>query len=95
LFLIFYTIASAMKLGIPLPNKPASPQHAKDRMLYKLSEIRSQIAETPNLAISNEDFILLYSYILVTSSITEQLDNISYQIRHLLGDVSEDIFQLA
>lgn len=95
LFLIFYTIASAMKLGIPLPNKPASPQHAKDRMLYKLSEIRSQIAETPNMAISNEDFILLYSYILVTSSITEQLDNISYQVKHLLGDVTEDIFQLA
>lgn len=94
LFLIFYTIASAMKLGIPLPTKPASPEHAKDRMLYKLSEIRSEIAHSPNDIVTNEDFILLYSYILVTSSITEELDGIMALVRDLLANVTEDVFQL-
>lgn len=94
LFLIFYTIASAMKLGIPLPNKPASPEHAKDRMLHKLSELRSKLALSPVVFVTNEDFILLYSYILVTSSITEELDIIMALVRELLANVTEDVFQL-
>lgn len=94
LFLMFYTIASAMKLGIPLPNKPASPEHAKDRMLGKLSEIRSKMTKSPDLIVSNEDFILLYSYILVTTTISEELDLISLQVKELLGNISEESLQL-
>ncbi|KAK6201332.1 Fusaric acid resistance protein-like-domain-containing protein [Scheffersomyces amazonensis] len=97
IFLIFYMLASSLRLGFPLPAKPASIDHAKDRMLYKLSEVRRKISEQPDLSLSNTDFILMYSYILVASSITEQLDNIINHLVHLHladGHLSEDMFQL-
>ncbi|KAK6465558.1 Fusaric acid resistance protein-like-domain-containing protein [Scheffersomyces coipomensis] len=97
IFLIFYMLASSLKLGFPLPAKPASIEHAKDRMLYKLSEVRRKISDEPELSLTNNDFILMYSYILVASSITEQLDNIISHLVHLHladGGISEDMFQL-
>ncbi|CUM54934.1 unnamed protein product [Debaryomyces tyrocola] len=93
IFLIFYMIASAMKLNFPLPVKPASMEHARDRMLYKLSEIRSYNATESELALKNEDYFLLYSYTLVTSSISEELHKIVEIIKELLGELSEDMFQ--
>lgn len=92
IFLIFYMVASALALGFPLPTKPASTEHAKDRMLLKLSEFRIKSVEQIDL--TNEDYVLLYSYILVTSTIARELDNILLQIKDLLGDISEDIFLL-
>lgn len=94
IFLIFYTIASAMKLGFPLPSKPASTEHAKDRLLYKLNEFRSNSAGTLDTNLTNEDYVLLYTYILVTSTITRELDETILLVKELLGDVDEDIFQL-
>ncbi|KAG5422045.1 hypothetical protein I9W82_001138 [Candida metapsilosis] len=92
IFLVFYMIASAMKLGFSLPKKFASIEHAKDRMLYKLSEIRQQ--QDTGLVLRNDDFILLYSYILVASTISEQLDKMLVDIKELLGEISEDKFRL-
>ncbi|KAK6867478.1 hypothetical protein K6H11_005012 [Candida tropicalis] len=92
IFLVFYMLASAMKLGLPIPNKPASIEHAKDRMLYKLSDVRRQ--QDNGLVLKNADFILLYSYILVATTISEQLDKIMIQIKELLGEINEEKFQL-
>ncbi|KAI5962814.1 hypothetical protein KGF57_001383 [Candida theae] len=92
IFLVFYMIASAMKLGFSLPKKFASIEHAKDRMLYKLSEIRQQ--QDNGFVLRNDDFILLYSYILVASTISEQLDKMLIDIKGLLGEISEDKFRL-
>ncbi|KAI3405358.2 hypothetical protein KGF56_001855 [Candida oxycetoniae] len=92
IFLVFYMIASAMKLGFSLPKKFASIEHAKDRMLYKLSEIRQQ--QEGGLHLKNSDFILLYSYLLVASDVSTSLDNILVQIKELLGEISEDKFRL-
>ncbi|EGV63040.1 hypothetical protein CANTEDRAFT_122733 [Yamadazyma tenuis ATCC 10573] len=93
IFLIFYMIASSMKLQFPLPSKPASTEHAKDRLLYKLSEVRSN-SVNDSVVLCNEDYVLLYSYILVTSTITQELDKIIEVIKQLMGDISEDMFQL-
>lgn len=93
IFLIFYMIASSMKLQFPLPSKPASTEHAKDRLLYKLSEIRAN-SGTSSLVLNSEDYVLLYSYILVTNIITQELDSIISVIKQLTGDISEDMFQL-
>ncbi|CAI5757649.1 unnamed protein product [Candida verbasci] len=93
IFLVFYMLASAIKLGFPIPSKPASIEHAKDRLLYKLSEIRRRQQDF-DLILKNNDFVLLYSYILVASTISEQLNNIMLQIKDLLGEISEDKFQL-
>lgn len=93
IFLIFYMVASALALGFPLPTKPASTEHAKDRMLLKLSEFRSK-SSYERVGLKNEEYVLLYSYILVTSTITKELDRIILNIKELLGDISEDIFVL-
>lgn len=93
IFLIFYMIASALALGFPIPTKPASTEHARNRMLLKLSEIRSR-AVSENLSLTNEDYVLLYSYLLVTSTITRELDKIIELIKKLLGGFSEEIFYL-
>lgn len=102
IFLVFYMIASSIKLQFPLPNKPASTEHAKDRLLYKLNEIRSTTLvnsddESNNkseVLLANEDYVLLYSYILVTSTITEELDKIIAVIKQLMGNISEEMFHL-
>lgn len=93
IFLIFYMVASALALGFPLPTKPASTEHAKDRLLLKLSEIRAKSA-TEQVELNNEDYVLLYSYILVTTTISIELDKILDLIKVLLGDISEEIFLL-
>lgn len=93
IFLIFYMIASALALGFPLPSKPASTEHARNRMLLKLSEVRSK-SMNDDLQLSNEDYVLLYSYLLVTSTITKELDQILKLIKKLLGGFSEEIFYL-
>lgn len=94
IFLIFYMIASAMRLSFPLPHKPASMEHAKDRMLFKLSEIRQNNTSVTDLSLTNEDYVLLYSYTLVTSTISEELNKIIELIKDLVGDISEEVFQL-
>ena len=95
IFLVFYMIASAMKLGFSLPKKFASIDHAKDRMLFKLSEIRQQQQDNGRgFHLKNTDFILLYSYILVASNVSALLDDILVEIKGLLGEISEDKFRL-
>lgn len=93
IFLVFYMLASTMRLGFPLPSKPASIEHAKDRLLYKLHEIRGLQGQN-GISLKNADFVLLYSYILVASAVSERLENIQNQIKELLGEISEDKFQL-
>lgn len=93
IFLIFYMISSALALGFPLPSKPASTEHARNRLLLKLGEFRSE-SRQKLIQLLNEDYCRLYSYILVTSVITNELDKILDCILALLGNITEDIFQL-
>ncbi|KAG7709269.1 hypothetical protein KL914_001659 [Ogataea haglerorum] len=92
-FLIFYMLASAMKLGFPLANKPASTEHSKERMLAKLSEIRKR-STSEKQVLSDEDFVLLYTYNLVTNSITNELDVLLGLVADLYGRVSEETLEL-
>ncbi|GMF03630.1 unnamed protein product [[Candida] boidinii] len=93
IFLIFYMLASAMKLGFPLANKPASTEHAMDRMLIKLGEIRDRKYTAKEL-LKNEDYIYLYSYILVSNSITNELDVLLKSVAELYGRLSQDDLDL-
>lgn len=87
-FLIFYMISSSMALGFPIPTKPVSVEHSRDRMLAKLNNIRSYEI------LNNEDVVLLYSYILVTTTIAEELDKIIDLVGILFGLVTEETFEL-
>lgn len=93
IFLIFYMISSALALGFPLPSKPASTEHARNRLLLKLSEFRSE-SRLKQMKLLNKDYCRLYSYILVTTEITNELEKIMNFIRALLGDITEDAFRL-
>ncbi|KAG7195560.1 uncharacterized protein KQ657_003327 [Scheffersomyces spartinae] len=90
IFLIFYMVTSALKLGFPLPNKPASTEHALDRMLVKLNNIRRMTESI----LTTDDYVLLYSYILVTNAITNELDIIIKVIKDIYGGISEELFEL-
>ena len=104
IFLNFYLLSSAMRLGFPLPDKMPSTEHATDRMLVKLNEYRlSTLAKIPEGGDSSannndygyeEDFVLFYSYILVTINITEQLAVMALHIQNLFGVIEDDTFQV-
>lgn len=97
IFLLFFLASSAMRLGFPLPDKLPSTDHALDRMLVKLNDYRSEcIRKTRNSdePIDEEDFVLFYTYILVTVTITEELSKISQVVQELFGIVEDEMFQV-
>jgi len=88
IFLIFYMVSSSITLGFPIPAKPASTEHAKDRIMVKLGEIRHQ------KLLSNEDYVLLYSYVLVSNVITRELNKIINLLGDLYGLVDQETFEI-
>lgn len=88
IFLIFYMISSSITLGFPLPAKPASTEHAKDRIMVKLGEIRRK------KLLSNEDYVLMYSYVLVSNVITKELNKIINLLGDLYGLVDKETFEI-
>lgn len=95
IYLAFFMIASSLKLGLPPPSKPASTEHAHDRMLNKLSEIRINSLSESHLKLKNSDYVLLYSYILVTSAISLELDKIIVLVQQLVGQtITDEVLQL-
>lgn len=94
IFLYFYLLSSAMRLGFPLPEKMPSTEHAIDRILVKLNECRLKNISKEEDYGDDEDFVLFYSYILVTINITEQLAGMALQIQKLFGVIEDDIFQV-
>ncbi|GMM38522.1 hypothetical protein DASC09_058610 [Saccharomycopsis crataegensis] len=98
ILLNFYMIASAMKLGLPLPSKGISTTHAKDRMLSKLAKIRKYQKENSNCVdddhINDKDFTIIYSYILVSSQITNEIGNITDLIHDLFEKVTPEELKL-
>uniref|UniRef100_A0A060TDH9 ARAD1D06908p n=1 Tax=Blastobotrys adeninivorans TaxID=409370 RepID=A0A060TDH9_BLAAD len=110
IFLFFYLCSSAVSLGFPLPDKLPSTEHAIDRMLAKLNDYRlrnglvalnkksSILANTQNgelPPLDEEDFVLFYSYILVTVTITEELAKMALAIQRLFGVIEDDVFSTA
>lgn len=104
IFLNFYLLSSAMRLGFPLPDKMPSTEHAIDRMLAKLTDYRAASIKS-DASNSNdiieyvdhgyvEDFILFYSYILATIAITERLAEITMYIQSLFGVIEEEMFEV-
>ncbi|ODQ65942.1 hypothetical protein NADFUDRAFT_24043 [Nadsonia fulvescens var. elongata DSM 6958] len=93
IFLHFYMLSSAMKLGFPLPEYLPSSEHSRDRILVKLNEFRVELQQQKpdDSLIKDEDFVLMYSYILVVLDITEELTKISKNIQALFGYVEDEV----
>lgn len=104
IFLNFYLLSSAMRLGFPLPDKMPSTEHAIDRMLAKLNEYRAASIKSDgnDTSAANEyvdpgyveDFILFYSYVLATIAITEKLAELTMFIQNLFGVIEEEMFDV-
>lgn len=104
IFLNFYLLSSAMRLGFPLPDRMPSTEHAIDRMLTKLNDYRAGSIKSNNKALDKtndfvdpgyvEDFILFYSYILATIMITERLAELTMYIQSLFGVIEEEMFDV-
>ncbi|KAK9479292.1 Fusaric acid resistance protein-like-domain-containing protein [Lipomyces japonicus] len=88
IFLLFYLIASALRLGLPLPNHLPNTQHARDRMIVKINQYRMR--EYDANAVSDDDFVLFYAYILATLSINEGLLQIIASIQEIYGAIEEE-----
>jgi hypothetical protein len=89
-FLHFYLVASAIRLGLPLPDMVPSVVHAVDRILAALNQCR--IVSTNDTAVDDEDFVLFYTYTLVTLAIVEELTHITVIIQNIFGAIDEEKF---
>lgn len=98
LFLMFYMLASTMKLGLPVANDSASTEHAMAKMLGILGDVRRTVEARKeigkNAGLENNDFVLFYSYCLVTNSISKELSKLIDEVASLYGKIDEETLQL-
>jgi hypothetical protein len=97
-FLIFYMLASAMKLGLPLISDSASTDSAMKKLLIKLADVRKTVESRrligKNTGLENADFVLFYSYCLVTNSIVHELEKLMDEVVRLYGKIDEETLEL-
>ncbi|KAI9850893.1 MAG: hypothetical protein M1838_004872 [Thelocarpon superellum] len=86
---LFQVLASSMKLEYPLSDALPNTEHARDRLLAKISDYRAGAATAPD-----EDFALLYVYALVTGQLAEEIFKVAREIEGLFGMVDEDALKL-
>lgn len=91
LFLQFYAAASSIRLGFPVPEKLPVPRQTIDEMFRKLQEHRRSLSDEALDSGSDEDFVLFYSYLMVTVTVIEQLAAVNDTLRTLYGVMDTDI----
>ncbi|KAG5356607.1 hypothetical protein CKK34_5978 [Yarrowia sp. E02] len=103
IFLRFYMLASAMKLGFPFPDNLPSTEHSRERMMVKLNIYRGSQPEeyeqnqvmAAGSEITDNDFALLYIYILVCMTITSELETLAKLMQDLFGVIDEEMFDIS
>ncbi|KAK9433329.1 Fusaric acid resistance protein-like-domain-containing protein [Lipomyces doorenjongii] len=89
IFLLFYLLSSALRLGLPLPDHLPNTEHARERMIAKVNEFR--LKQVSDVRIGNEDeFVLFYSFILATLSINEGLLHIIAMQQQIYGTIEDE-----
>ncbi|KAK9377436.1 Fusaric acid resistance protein-like-domain-containing protein [Lipomyces chichibuensis] len=92
IFLLFYLIASALRLNLPLPSDLPNTVHARDRMIVKVSEYRmKQLSEDAG---TEDDFVLFYAFILATMSINDGLLHIIASLQEVYGSIEEETLSI-
>lgn len=91
LFLQFYAAASSIRLGFPVPEKLPVPRQTIDEMFRKLQEHRRSLSDEDLDSGTDEDFVLFYSYLMVTITVIEQLAAVNDTLRSLYGAMDTDI----
>ncbi|KAG0682668.1 hypothetical protein C6P42_002616 [Pichia californica] len=98
-FLVFYMLTSALRLGIPLASDPASTENAMNKLLSKLGDIRRTVEARKEIGkftgLKNTDFVLLYTYCLATNSIVNELTKLMEEVVSLYGRLDEEVLELS
>ncbi|KAF7175333.1 hypothetical protein CNMCM7691_007924 [Aspergillus felis] len=82
-------MASSMKLEYPLVDVLPNIEHARDRLLARIFHYRKD-PEASRLT-TDEDYALLYAYILVTGQLSTEIVEIMEEIGRLFGVLNEDV----
>jgi hypothetical protein len=85
-------MASSMKLEYPLIDVLPNIEHARDRLLARIFHYRKD-PEASRLT-TDEDYALLYAYILVTGQLSTEIVEIMEEIGRLFGVLNEDVVKL-
>ncbi|KAK5115202.1 hypothetical protein LTR85_009960 [Meristemomyces frigidus] len=89
---LFSVLASSVKLEYPLNDVLPSIDHTRDRLLGKISEFRRS-GEGRDLT-SEQDYELLYAYVLVTGQLSQDIQVVSAEIQTLFGVLDEEKLKL-
>lgn len=85
-------MASSMKLEYPLMDVLPNIEHARDRLLARIFHYRKH-PQASQLT-TDEDYALLYAYILVTGQLSTEIVEIMEEIGRLFGVLNEDVVKL-
>jgi len=89
---LFSVLASSLKLEYPLNDVLPSIEHTRDRLLARVSEFRRS-REGREIA-GEQDYELIYAYVLVTGQLSQEIEAISTDIVALCGILDEENLKL-
>ena len=89
---LFSVLASSVKLEYPLNDVLPSIEHTRDRLLAKISEFRRS-GEGRDVT-TEQDYELLYAYVLVTGQLSQEIQGVSADIEELYGTLNEERLKL-
>ena len=85
-------LASSVKLEYPLNDVLPSIEHTRDRLLATISEFRRS-GEGRDVT-TEQDYELLYAYVLVTGQLSQEIQGVSADIEELYGTLNEERLKL-
>lgn len=89
---LFYVLGSSIRIGFPLPEHLPSTLRARDRLLAKLSEFRTTVGGTEGDI--DEDFAMVYAYVLVTARISEGIQELIRIVGLLYGVLEDEMLEV-
>jgi hypothetical protein len=87
-------LASSIKLEYPLSDTVPNTSNARDRLLAKIFQYRKDAAASEDDAAKDEDYEMLYAYILVTGQLAEEIEKMEKIVEELYGVINEDLLKL-
>lgn len=89
---LFSVLASSYKLEYPLNDALPSIETSRDRLLARISEFR-RTGEGRDVT-TEQDYELLYAYVLVTGQLARDIQAVSTEIETLFGTLNEENLKL-
>jgi hypothetical protein len=97
---LFQVLASGLKLEFPINDALPDTTNVRDRLLAKIFQYRKDAAELEESMGGNggtakdEDYELLYAFILVTGQLAEEIKKVEREVEDLFGVLDESVFEL-